>query len=197
LGGNLVARAAVCAASERGDLCASADATGRGERRADRTAGGRAGHLVLAAGADRDGSPRRVGRSSAAPTGGRGRGGARPRLSTLAIPSAAQSAVIWPRCCWSPLRRHTWPSTCVLAGFGVGCCNRGHRARDRAGREYHRGWRFRAPLGPREGLQAHRFLGQGQRLVFPARRSGPAGVREGLPCLVGRVRCLIGRACGT
>ncbi len=48
-----------------------------------------------------------------------------------------------------------------------------------------------------KGCKLTGFLGKIKRLVFPARCSGPAGVREGLPCLVGYVHCRIGPACGT
>jgi hypothetical protein len=59
---------------------------------------------------------RRVGRSSATPIGDRGRGGARPRHSTLAIPYAAQFPDHLAALLLITPRRHTWPSSCVLAG---------------------------------------------------------------------------------
>src|SRR6266511_3159513 len=54
--------------------------------------------------------------------------------------------------------------------------------------------RFRAPLGPRAELQAHRLLGHDGWLVFPARCKRTPGTREGLPCPVGHVRCICGQA---
>ena len=65
------------------------------------------------------------------------------------------------------------------------------------GREYDEPWWFRPPLGPRAELQAHRLRHGKTRRVFPARSKRTPGAREGLPCPVGRVRCLSGPACGS
>jgi hypothetical protein len=77
-------------------------------------------------------------------------------VRTFSAPGAVRSR--------SP-RRDRASSVPPLAALGVRCCNCDRCAAQLLGiawGEYHHGWRFRAPPGPREGLQAHRFLGQDQ-----------------------------------
>ena len=68
---------------------------------------------------------------------------------------------------------------------------------DHAGREYHH--RVAVPGASRSAGRAASspVAWRDRGLVFPARCSGPPGVREGLPCLVSHVRCRVGQACGT